>query len=129
MVGPQFPGQTPGQQGMQRLQQQQREMMQRQRERQMQAAWDASQRTMDDSVTGRRAGTEMPPIGPTDRLGFFGRFFRGLFLLVGWIVTITLLVATVLNFVDGTTEVGMVAGGLTLLALLITRGISKWGRR
>lgn len=128
MVGPQVPGQTPGQQGLQRLQKQQRDMMQRQRERQMQAAWDASQRTMDDSVAGRRAGEDVPLVGPIDRLGFVGRFFRGLFTMVAWLVAIALFVAAVASFVGGYTQDAIVAGGLMVVALLIMRGIGKWGR-
>jgi hypothetical protein len=128
MVGPQFPGQSPGQQGLQRLQKQQQDMMRRQRERQMQGAWDASQRKMDDSMKGRRASKDMPPVGSYDRLGFFGRFFRGLFMMAAWIVTIALGILTFANFVGGYTEDGIVTGVLMLVALLIMRGISKWGR-
>ena len=129
MVGPQFPGQSPGPHGPQQLlQQQQQDMMRRQRERQMQGAWDASQRKMDDSMQGRRAGQGMQGYGPYDRLGFFGRLFRGLFTLAFWMVTIGLFFWAAVSFMGGYTTDGFVTAGLTLVAFFITTRIRRWGR-
>lgn len=124
MVAP-FPGQTSGQQGLQRLQKQQQDMMRRERERGMQAAWDASRRKMDDSVSGRRSRRRDPSLESHARPGFFRRLVRSLIAMALWLVTIGLGLVTAASFVGGYNEEGVILGVVTLVVFSIFYRIQR----
>lgn len=125
MVAPQFPGQTPGQQGLQRLQKQQQDMMRRQQERGMQAAWDASRRKVDESVSGRRSRHRDRSYEAHARPGFFRRLVRSLIAMALWLVTMGLVVATMASFVGGYNEEGIIFGAATLIVFSIFYRIQR----
>jgi len=131
VVGPNMPGQSPGQQSLQRLQKQQQEQLQRQQERQRQAGWAASQRKIEDTRRPRRGRGELDEAWtpePLDRLGFFRRLLRRLLTFGFFVVSVWIAAAAFVSWSDGYTGDAVFAGMVALAGFLLTARIRKWGR-
>ena len=107
MSGPGWPGQTPGQQQMQRMRQQAR--------RQQEMAWWAEQ---------QKTGV----VPPADRLGCVGRLVRGvLSLVLGLAWLLTLVAAGYLAFSEQLNAAVVVAVAALVIYGFAT-AIGRWGR-
>jgi hypothetical protein len=126
MVMPKFPGQPPGQSGLDRLRQQQDRMRQDQeRRRQMGASWEASQRRVDERMPGDRFEA---PRRPADRLGLFGRFVRFVLSVTFFVAAGLAAVVAVGAYGEEDLETALIAGAAALIGLLLMLRVRRWGR-
>lgn len=139
MSQPQWPGQTPGQQSLQRLQKQQQEQMQRLQDMQKMAWYQEQQRRRaQQKVSGHPTGDPhfgsyvpqgtFAPGGYGDDLGLVGRVVRGLLTLLFAVVALGAGILAVAAVVDGQLSGAAVAGVVAVVGLLAARGIRRWGR-
>ncbi len=116
MVGPQFPGRSPGQQLQQRMREQQR--TQQRRRDQMGYAWQQQQRERGRGPMGPR---------PPRRHGFFARLILGAFELVFSVVVLAAIFFAVYAFPaeDVPTETAVAGVVIGVVALFLRRRVRR----